>query len=229
MRREVFGEDIGQQGWRTATEQAEIAELLGIGRSSRVLDVCCGSGGPSLALAQRTGCRIDGIDREIAGIAHAQTHASARGLSDRAAFALVDCAGPLPFEEGSFDAVLCIDAIPHLPDRFGTLRKWSRLLGQGASTLAILMCSAVPIAFGILARNGFVSRHRYCEWSKPHSGNGIYGVTPFNWARATGIGVAAGSCYCAGTSAICIAVLLPLACADAVGAKIFTLSAPGQL
>src|SRR5204863_2190566 len=28
LRREVYGEDIGQQGWRTAAEQAEIADLL---------------------------------------------------------------------------------------------------------------------------------------------------------------------------------------------------------
>jgi len=34
----------------------------------------------------------------------------------------------LPFEASSFDVVLCIDAIPHLPNRFGTLREWARLL-----------------------------------------------------------------------------------------------------
>src|SRR4029450_4782766 len=75
LRREVFGEDIGQQGWRTAVEQAEIAEFVGIGKTSHVLDVCCGSGGPSLALVQRTGCRLNGIDRETAGITHAQAQA----------------------------------------------------------------------------------------------------------------------------------------------------------
>jgi len=128
LRREVFGEDIGQQGWRTAAEQAEIAEFLGIGKASHVLDVCCGSGGPSLALVQRTGCRLTGIDREEAGIAHARAQASARGLSDRAIFSLADCAGVLPFEDSSFDVVLCIDAILHLPNRFGTLREWARLL-----------------------------------------------------------------------------------------------------
>src|SRR5262245_26357189 len=96
LRREVFGEDIGQQGWRTETEQVEITDFLGIDRNSRVLDICCGSGGPSLALVQRTGCPLNGIDRETAGIAHAQVRASARGLSDRATFSLVDCAGPLP-------------------------------------------------------------------------------------------------------------------------------------
>jgi ubiquinone/menaquinone biosynthesis C-methylase UbiE len=128
VRREAFGGDIGQQGWRTATEQAEIAEFAGIGKASYVLDVCCGSGGPSLALVERTGCRLVGIDREEGGIAHARAHASARGLSDRVNFSLADCAGVLPFEDSSFDAVLCIDAIPHLPNRFGTLREWTRLL-----------------------------------------------------------------------------------------------------
>jgi SAM-dependent methyltransferase len=128
LRREVFGEDIGQQGWRTAVEQAEIAEFVGIGKTSHVLDVCCGSGGPSLALVQRTGCRLNGIDRETAGITHAQAQASARRLSDRATFSLADCAGVLPFEDSSFDVVLCIDAISHLPNRFGTLREWTRLL-----------------------------------------------------------------------------------------------------
>ena len=132
LRREVFGEDIGQQGWRTAAEQAEIAEVAGIGKASHVLDVCCGSGGPSLALVQRTGCRLTGIDREEAGIAHARAQASARGLGDRVIFFLADCAGALPFEDSRFDVVLCIDAIPHLPNRFETLREWNRVLrGRG--------------------------------------------------------------------------------------------------
>ena len=128
LRREVFGEDIGQQGWRTAAEQVEIAEFLGIGKASHVLDVCCGSGGPSLALVQHTGCQLTGIDREEAGIVHARTQASVRGIADRSTFELADCSRSLPFEDGSFDAVLCIDAVSHLPDRAGTLCEWARLL-----------------------------------------------------------------------------------------------------
>ena len=131
LRREVFGEDIGQQGWRTAAEQAEIADLLCVGQASHVLDVCCGSGGPSLALVERTGCRLTGLDLEDAGIAHAQSQATARGLADRATFAVRDCGRALPYEGGSFDAVLCIDAVSHLRDRFGTLCEWARLLHEG--------------------------------------------------------------------------------------------------
>ena len=39
IRREVFGEDIGQESWRSADEQAEITDLMGLTADSRVLDV----------------------------------------------------------------------------------------------------------------------------------------------------------------------------------------------
>ncbi len=55
LRREVFGDDIGQEGWTTAAEYAEIADLLEVGRTSHVLDFCCGSGGPSLAVIAALG------------------------------------------------------------------------------------------------------------------------------------------------------------------------------
>ena len=97
VRREVYGEDFGQTGWRTAAEQAEIADLLCLGPDRHLLDVACGSGGPSLALAARTGCRITGLDIEAAGIAQAQAQASARGLAGRVDFRVADCGGRLPF------------------------------------------------------------------------------------------------------------------------------------
>ena len=146
LRRDVFGEDIGQEGWTTAAEYAEMAHSLEVGRTSHILDVCCGSGGPSLAIIQQTGCRLTGIDRETAAVAYAQAQASSRGVADRATFAIVDCDGPLPFEDASFDAVLCVDAILHLRDRFATLREWARLLrdkGRLAFTDVAVMTGAI--------------------------------------------------------------------------------------
>jgi 2-polyprenyl-3-methyl-5-hydroxy-6-metoxy-1,4-benzoquinol methylase len=126
VRREVYGEDLGQTGWRTAAEQAEIAHYLRLDPESHVLDIACGAGGPSLALVERTRCQITGADIEPTGIAQARAEARARGLADRSTFAVMDCSGRLAFEDGAFDAVLCIDAISHLPDRFGTLSEWAR-------------------------------------------------------------------------------------------------------
>lgn len=135
MRREIYGEDLGQTGWRSAAEQVEIAGLLELGPGRHLLDVGCGSGGPSLALAERTGCAVTGLDIEAAAIAHAQSVASSRDLSARATFLALDCGGRLPFRDGVFGAVLSVDAINHLPDRQGTLVEWARLLHPGGRLL----------------------------------------------------------------------------------------------
>jgi ubiquinone/menaquinone biosynthesis C-methylase UbiE len=42
-----------------------------------------------------------------------------------------DAGLPLPFADASFDAVVCIDAINHRPDRLGVLRDWHRVLKPG--------------------------------------------------------------------------------------------------
>jgi cyclopropane fatty-acyl-phospholipid synthase-like methyltransferase len=135
VRRDVYGEDIGQQNWQTAAERAEVVDLLRIDADSRVLDIACGAGGPSLALVERTGCRLTGLDVEAAGIARAEAQASLRGLTDRATFAVADCGAQLSFEDGSFDALLCIDAILHLGDRLKTFAEWARVLDQGGRVL----------------------------------------------------------------------------------------------
>ena len=64
IRREVYGVDIGQQGWRSMDEQRQIIEVLQKYSCKDVLDVACGSGGPSLAIAQQTGCKLTGVDLE---------------------------------------------------------------------------------------------------------------------------------------------------------------------
>jgi SAM-dependent methyltransferase len=154
MRREVYGEDIGQQGWRTAAEETQIADLLGLGPESRALDVACGSGGPSLALVERTGCHLTGLDSEAEGIAHAVSQASARGLADRARFSVLDCGGRLPFVDGSFDAVLCVDAVCHLPDRPATLAEWARLVRGGGR----LLFTDPAVLTGAMARSELDAR-----------------------------------------------------------------------
>ncbi len=154
MRGEVYGEDIGQQGWRTGAEQAEIADLLGLGPETHVLDVACGAGGPSLALVERTRCQLTGLDAEPAGIAHAESQASSRGLSDRARFSVLDCSGRLPFADGRFDALLCVDAVCHFPDRPATLAEWARLVRGGGR----LLFTDPAVLTGAMARSEMDAR-----------------------------------------------------------------------
>jgi 2-polyprenyl-3-methyl-5-hydroxy-6-metoxy-1,4-benzoquinol methylase len=91
----TYGEDVGQSGWVTADELEHFGERLQLGPDSRLLDVGCGSGGPALRLAERTGARVTGIDLVEDGIATASRLAEERGLAHRARFVRADAGGPL--------------------------------------------------------------------------------------------------------------------------------------
>ncbi|MEP6729454.1 MAG: methyltransferase domain-containing protein [bacterium] len=57
------------------------------------------------------------------------------GHSDRARFILADASVRLPFEDASFDALSCIDAMNHFTDRLGVLEEWKRLLRTGGRAI----------------------------------------------------------------------------------------------
>ncbi len=135
VREEAFGQDIGQNGWLTADEQDLFLQRLSLSAESRLLDVCCGSGGPTLRIARTTGCRVHGVDAHEQAIAQARAGAERQGLADRATFDRADASEALPYPDASFDGLICIDAINHLPDRSRVLSDWARLLRPGGHLL----------------------------------------------------------------------------------------------
>jgi 2-polyprenyl-3-methyl-5-hydroxy-6-metoxy-1,4-benzoquinol methylase len=135
IRRDAFGEDIGQSSWLTAAEQDKFLGWLNLSSGKTLLDVACGSGGPVLRIAANTGCSVAGVDVHEQAIATANSLAGARGLKARAQFQAVDATAQLPFPDASFDAITCIDAINHLPDRPRVLADWARLLKPGGRLL----------------------------------------------------------------------------------------------
>jgi SAM-dependent methyltransferase len=135
IRREAFGEDIGQSSWLTADEQDRFLGLLELSPGKRLLDIACGSGGPALRIATKTGCSLVGIDIHEGAVSTANSLAAKDGLSGRAEFRVANAAEPLPFADAFFDAITCIDAINHLPDRPRVLSDWARLLKPGGRLL----------------------------------------------------------------------------------------------
>lgn len=131
IRQAIYGDHFGQTGAQTADEQDRIIRWLDLGPTSRVLDIACGAGGPSLRMARLTGCSVVGIDIQEQGITTATEAAQREGLAARARFERHDANEPLPFPDASFDAVVCIDAINHLADRPAVLREWARVLKPG--------------------------------------------------------------------------------------------------
>ncbi|HEY6148120.1 MAG TPA: class I SAM-dependent methyltransferase, partial [Thermoanaerobaculia bacterium] len=71
VRKETFGEDIGQNSWVTADEYARFTSWLDLKPEHHALEIASGSGGPALYLARTIGCRVTGIDANESGVATA--------------------------------------------------------------------------------------------------------------------------------------------------------------
>lgn len=134
VRREAFGEDIGQNSWITTDEYDIFYSWLNLSQGDHVLEIASGSGGPALYLAQKFKCRITGLDINEEGIKTANQHALNANLTD-AKFQLADADQRLPFDDETFDAVMCIDSMNHFRDRLSYFREWHRVLKTGRRTL----------------------------------------------------------------------------------------------
>lgn len=154
IRRETFGEEIGQFSWLTADEYRRFFSWLGIDASSHVPEVACGSGGPALFMVEETGCRVTGLDIHRAGVDAASERARAVGVADRAAFVCADAQEGLPLDDETFDALTCIDSFNHLYERARVLAEWHRVLRPGA---ALLFTDPITVS-GMLRREEMVVR-----------------------------------------------------------------------
>ena len=129
IRQETFGRDIGQTSWLTADEYDRFISWLRLLPGDHALEVASGSGGPALYLARHANCHVTGIDANESGV-NTATANSARSRT-RVVFEVVDANADLPFEDNTFDALLCIDAMNHFPDRLNVFREWRRVLRAG--------------------------------------------------------------------------------------------------
>ena len=135
IRRETYGQDLGQTSWVTNEESHEIPQLLQIGPASAVLEVGSGSGGYALHLAEKSGCRITAIDINTEGIRNANALAEQRQLQARCRFQQADASKGLPFKDGEFDGVFSNDVLCHIPGRPMLLREIARVLKPGGRLL----------------------------------------------------------------------------------------------
>lgn len=135
VRRETYGEDFGQSSWVTGAEYRRFFGLLNLKATDHVLDVGCGSGGPALFLAHEIGCQVTGIDVNEAGIGAGTRLAVEAGAQEQVRFQVADVRDSLPFADDTFDAIVCMDAICHMPDRRRLFAEWHRLLKPDGKAL----------------------------------------------------------------------------------------------
>lgn len=158
IRADTYGEDLGQTSWVTTDESHRIPVLLNLARDSAVLDIGCGSGLYAIHLAQRTSCRVTGLDSNPHAIAGAAALAAASALDGRARFETCDVSLPLPFADATpktgFDAAFANDSLCHIPNRPRLLEELFRVLRPGAR----LLFSDALIIGGILSHTELATR-----------------------------------------------------------------------
>lgn len=84
-----------------------LSERCKIGPDSHVLDVGCGTGGNSIYIAKKYGCKVTGIDISEMMVEKARTRAENEGMEDVLSFHVGD-AYSLAYPDGTFDAVLTV-------------------------------------------------------------------------------------------------------------------------
>jgi SAM-dependent methyltransferase len=103
-------------------------EAAAIGSAHRVLDVGCGTGGYSVAIAASTGAAVTGLDESEGFVARAREQPGPVEL-------VVGDAERLPFPDGSFDRVLFSLVLHQVGDLEAAVREGARVLVGGGRVL----------------------------------------------------------------------------------------------
>jgi SAM-dependent methyltransferase len=130
-----------------------LVEAAGVVGGQAVLDVACGTGVVARTAADRMGGqgRVVGLDLNEGMLAVAGR------LRPDIEWRQGDAA-KLPFEAGSFDAVLCQAALMFFPDRAGALREMARVATPGG-TVAVQVWDRLEAQAGFGAMYGAFAEH----------------------------------------------------------------------
>ena len=117
------------------------------GTPQRILDVACGTGDSTIAIARAAaeGSEVVGADISEGMMALVQGKAEKAGVADRIKLQMAD-GEALPYEEGSFDRVTCAFGIRNFEHKEKGLSEFLRVLRPGGKTVILELsvpCSRV--------------------------------------------------------------------------------------
>lgn len=109
---------------------SQLGGLLNLTPESRVLDVASGTGASAIHIGRTFGCEVVGIDYSAENVARANSAAGGDDLDRLVRFERGD-SERLPFDDESFDAIVCECAFCTFPDKPAAAREFRRVLRAG--------------------------------------------------------------------------------------------------
>ncbi len=104
-----------------------LTEKMNIDTSSRVLDLCCGIGGPARLIAKKYGSEVVGVDISEFNIQEARKRTQQANLSDKVRFQRADVLD-LTFKDESFTHVFGCDAWVYIQNKGELYQQAAKLL-----------------------------------------------------------------------------------------------------
>jgi len=135
VRREAYGEDIGQHSWVGADEVRGDIDRLKLSSSSRFLDLGCGPCGPLTLILATVRCSGTGVELSPSALRAGRERAAALGVDALLTVREADLNDPLPFEPRSFDAAMSLDVVLHVRDRSKLFHEVAKVLRPGGRFL----------------------------------------------------------------------------------------------
>jgi len=135
-------------------------------RGRKALDVGCGDGARYGARVHESGVEVHGVDISEVAVESAR----ARGIDARVA----SLADPLPYDDSTFDVVICLEVLEHLVNPAVVTREIARVLRPGGVALLSVPNSAfwttrVELMFtGHFNPRGSPVTQRAFPWRDPH-------------------------------------------------------------
>lgn len=144
-------------------ERPAVLSMLGDVAEQRILDAGCGAGAHAAALIER-GAVVEGLDLSLGLLAIAH-----RRLGPGVSLRQGDLSQPLPYADGSFDAVLASLVLHYLPDWMPALREFRRVLVPGGRVVASTHHPFMD--FRLAGTDNYLATEQYEDhWPQPDGG-----------------------------------------------------------